>query len=401
MKEDTNLVQRFIQISNIYYNEGNNIELHKYAVKARDLANKISSAKYEARAYNLIGVAYRDMSHLPEALNNYLKGLEIAEKNQFTRLKLNLYDNIGNVYAEQGDKEKALKYYTMAINATDKNDDRIFQTYNNIAVVYAEQGDLKSALNYFQKIYDVAKANKDTSNMEGPIGNIGNIYLLEGDTKKALEHFNMALLLAKRKGDLNKVSLWLENMGQVYLNIKDLSNAERYLKEALLIADSVDGLDIVRLSHEQLSILYERMGKPKLALDHYRNYVNASDSIFNADNSNRIIQLEMNYEFNTKETEAKLLQEKKDAIKAEEHKKNNFIILSFALVLLLLGALAFYIFRSYRAKQIANLELEQQKNIIEEKQHEILASIHYAKRIQSALLTSENYIQKNLERLNK
>jgi hypothetical protein len=37
--------------------------------------------------------------------------------------------------------------------------------------------------------------------------------------------------------------------------------------------------------------------------------------------------------------------------------------------------------------------------VIEEKNKDILASIHYAKRIQSSLITSQKYIEKNLERL--
>jgi hypothetical protein len=45
-----------------------------------------------------------------------------------------------------------------------------------------------------------------------------------------------------------------------------------------------------------------------------------------------------------------------------------------------------------------NMKLKQ-KQEVEEKQKEILDSIHYAKRIQTALLTSEYYIEKNLKRL--
>jgi len=46
-------------------------------------------------------------------------------------------------------------------------------------------------------------------------------------------------------------------------------------------------------------------------------------------------------------------------------------------------------------------EVEEQKNLVEEKQKEILDSIHYAKRIQTALLPNNKYIDKNLNRLKK
>jgi len=40
-----------------------------------------------------------------------------------------------------------------------------------------------------------------------------------------------------------------------------------------------------------------------------------------------------------------------------------------------------------------------QKTIIEEKQKEIPDSIHLAKRIQTTLITSEKYIERNLNKL--
>jgi hypothetical protein len=44
-------------------------------------------------------------------------------------------------------------------------------------------------------------------------------------------------------------------------------------------------------------------------------------------------------------------------------------------------------------------EVEIQKHQVEEKQKEILDSIKYAKRIQTALITNEKYIEKSLKHL--
>ena len=68
--------------------------------------------------------------------------------------------------------------------------------------------------------------------------------------------------------------------------------------------------------------------------------------------------------------------------------------------------LALVIFRSLRQNQKKNKVIteqkklvEKQKELVEEKQKEILDSIHYARRIQTALITSENYIERNLNNL--
>ncbi len=52
-----------------------------------------------------------------------------------------------------------------------------------------------------------------------------------------------------------------------------------------------------------------------------------------------------------------------------------------------------------KARQKAEKQLAERKRMIEEKQKEILDSIHYAKRIQKSLMTSENNVEKILKRL--
>ncbi|MDO9001740.1 MAG: hypothetical protein Q7W45_18380, partial [Bacteroidota bacterium] len=74
-----------------------------------------------------------------------------------------------------------------------------------------------------------------------------------------------------------------------------------------------------------------------------------------------------------------------------------YFIVGFGLVLIL----ALFILRGYKQKQKANAIIITQKRLVDEKQKEILDSIHYAKRIQTALLPSEKYIEKSLQKLNK
>lgn len=80
----------------------------------------------------------------------------------------------------------------------------------------------------------------------------------------------------------------------------------------------------------------------------------------------------------------------------EKAESQRFIInLSIALfIVTLLGA--GFIYRGYKIKQRANIEITLQKEIIEEKNKEIVDSINYAQRIQQSLLPSMDEIRKNL-----
>ena len=77
-------------------------------------------------------------------------------------------------------------------------------------------------------------------------------------------------------------------------------------------------------------------------------------------------------------------------------------IMIVAMILFIIVAL-FIVYRNYRSKLAANvllesqkIEISAQKRIIEEKNHEVLDSINYSKRIQSAILPDMHEIEKNL-----
>ena len=100
--------------------------------------------------------------------------------------------------------------------------------------------------------------------------------------------------------------------------------------------------------------------------------------------------------------------EKQQAVAEEKNRRQNIVICSVAIGLLLVIIFAGYVFKTLsitRKQKLLienkNKETEHQKKEIEEKQKEILDSIHYAKRIQTALIPSEKYIDKSLNKLQK
>jgi len=85
-------------------------------------------------------------------------------------------------------------------------------------------------------------------------------------------------------------------------------------------------------------------------------------------------------------------QAKERAVAEGRNRFQQIVIWSVVIGLLLVIIFAGFIYRSLKITH-------KQKKIIEEKQREILDSIHYAKRIQTALITNERYIHKNLLRI--
>ena len=84
----------------------------------------------------------------------------------------------------------------------------------------------------------------------------------------------------------------------------------------------------------------------------------------------------------------------------QETKEIEKIVGDVVFLLLFIISSVFFIF--FKNENISyQKEVIQQKEIIEEKNKDITASITYAKRIQSSLLTTEKYIEKSINRLKK
>jgi accessory gene regulator protein AgrB len=73
------------------------------------------------------------------------------------------------------------------------------------------------------------------------------------------------------------------------------------------------------------------------------------------------------------------------------------------IITVVIGELAvwFLLERSVKFIDYQKQQIQKQKHIVEDKQKDILDSIHYAKRIQTALMTNEKYIERKLNELNK
>ena len=280
--------------------------------------------------------------------------------------------NIGNVYYLQHKYTQALEYHFRALklNTAIENKYGLSDNYGNIGTVYNDQSDL-----------DFVKQGLKPS-----------------------ERFDLSIKYSLKALELNEelknqygISANLINIGSAYLKQKKYSDAEYYFLKSLTISKGNAYMELTKEIAQKLSETYEKKSDSKKALEYFKIYISARDSLLNEENTKKSVRLEMNFEFDKKEAATKLEQEKKEAIASAESRKQKIIIWSVLGILLLVVGFALFAYRSYRQKQKANIEITKQKEIIEEKQKEILDSIHYAKRIQQALLPTEKYIGKNLK----
>jgi hypothetical protein len=175
----------------------------------------------------------------------------------------------------------------------------------------------------------------------------------------------------------------------------------------LSLAKEIGNMDDIKLSYMYFSSLDSLEGNFRSAYANYKLYVAYRDSVTNEENTKKMVEAQMQYEFDKKEQETKAEQEKKDLIAEKEKQKQKMFLWFTVCGLGVVVVIAGLIFRSLRLNKKKNKIISEQKEIVEkqkmlveEKQKEITDSIKYASRIQKALITNERYITKKLHDLN-
>ncbi|MCD6017126.1 MAG: protein serine/threonine phosphatase [Bacteroidetes bacterium] len=413
MKNDTAKIITLQNLSSEYKIVGDGKRSEYYLDQAEELIKDLisqssgSNVNYLKKLWGhvIIGksIIYQDKGDYPKTLEYIYKALKLFEEINFKNGIAHAYINIGNVFYFQKDFDKAMIFYEKSYGVYElmKDTNGMAGILGNIGVISKLQKKYDLAIEKYSQSYEFFRLTNNKKGMAHQLNNIAGLFYKKGEYKKCLEYSMRSLQIKKEIGDKFGVASSLGNIGELYASQGDYELGEKYFLEALQMVKEVGDLEGVSSMNLSLSELYEQKKDFKASLSYYKDFVRAKDSLLNEENTKKTVRLEMNYEFDKKEAAAKLEQEKKEVVNAAEKRKHQIIIWCIGGVLCMVSGFAIFVYRSFKQKQKANVEISKQKHIIEEKQKEILDSIHYARRIQTALITSEKYIHRNLNKLNR
>ncbi len=459
-KEDTNKVNTLNKLAREIELSGNDNEGISYANEAKRLSEKIDYRKGLSSACLNLGNLYSGKGEFPLSLEYYFAALKIDEEINNQVGIATILGNIGIVYTNQGDYPGALEICLKALKMREKLGEKgeIAKTLSNLGLIYIRQGDHFKALEYFYKALDTFKELGDRKSCSALLGNIGIVFKEQGDNARALDHFFKALRIAEELDNKNFIAIWLSNIGNAYLGQGDSSVAaknmgfafkekypkaldyyfkalklneelerkseiaiqlanigsvysktrnfiqsEEFLKKAAALSHETGYKEASQEIHQNLSALYEVTGKYGQAYRHYKLYIVYKDSLQNEENTRKQTRMEMQYDFDKKQTADSIQNSEntnRENLKHDQEIQQQKLftygcVIGFSLMIIVAGVS----YRAYRQKRKANGIIYLQKLLVEEKQKEILDSIHYAERIQLSLLPSENYFHKNLSRM--
>ena len=378
------------------------------------LAQTSKQTKYEAKALNTMGVAFMNKGNYPQAINCYLKALKINEDIKDKQGIGLCYVNIGLIYYYQSNFKNALEYYFKALKTREEvgNKKDIGACYGNIGIVYQQQANFPKALEYFLKALEKFEETGSKQGIGGCYANIAIVYSGQNNYPKALEYNLRALKIRKEIGDKKGRGICYTNLGTLYNKLSNYKLAVLYSDSALVICKELGDINEARFAYENLATAYSKTNRYKEAYESHVKFKQLTDSIFNEDNSKQLGDLKTQFEVEKKEAELKIKsdaeKEKLKAISTEEKKRQQVIIASVVGVLLVVVIFSLFLYKRFKVTDRQRVIIEQQKHRVDdaysqlhEKNKEVMDSIHYAKRIQTALITSEKYMENAFNRLMK
>ena len=431
-KQDTTRIKIIAELCNICEVEDN----LKYGEMGLNLAVKLISAagnkeerkrllKQKRFFRSVIKIYYKSKLKSSEYLEYMFANLQSDQESNDTLNCISDYRALSSFYHYTlHDKQNALKYLNLASELATRVNDKgqLASIYNDLGLMendsaiisgylrksfklYIETGNKKDALiplwnlgtrlggnknyaealNVLNSVIKIARELKDSTEIKSAKFAIAGVYAQMGKEQEALE-----LLFAGIKGPDAGDSLFFI---QSYLSIADIykkkgnySDAVYHLKLAAGIGKRHKIMGWLPRVYEELYSVEQKSGDWKGAFEHMELYNKLEDSLAGTEEIKKAAELKNDYE-----------QKQRDLLVEKEAEKQKIIrdsfIVGFALMLLLAGVS----FNSYRRKQKSNKIISIQKTLVEEKQKEILDSIEYALRIQTAILPQQKIVKQYLE----
>jgi len=320
---------------------------------ALNIMMDIGDKREIAGAYNLIGIVHKELEEYNTALFNYNKSITIFRSLNDSAGIGKMYNNFGEVYFLMG-----------------KYDTALFFHQNNLAIQMDIENLRHAAIS---------------------LSNIGKTLLSLGNYEKALNALNESLKIREEIGELFSMANSLERLAATHYKMENFKQSEAFALKALDYAEQAGVVVEARDANFILHQIYE-VKHPKKALYHYKNFIELRDSIksLKVKGSYLNLKYKLVYDLNKKTDSIQHADEliiREEKLKTAKTMRNSLLLgIAFAVILLVV----LFVFLIVIRKQF--IKTKAQKALIETKQKDITDSINYAKKIQDALMDSDDVL---------
>ena len=322
-----------------------------------EIFKELDNKKWTTNAQFTIAIINNTVGNSEKALYSALRGLEYYENNnEEGKDKTMAYYVLGTIYKDLKKYDEAEKYFKIGISNPDSvNNTWGGRIYLGLAAIYMDQENYEAAIAINLQGLEILKSDYNSIGESRALNDLGIIYKKQKKYTEALNFFLAALKIREENNITRFVITSYVEIAALHTEMGNYDEALEYLFKGEEMAIKINFAVKLAQVYFETGNIYKTKEDFKLALFYYEKL------------------MKLNEEIHLKDTEGKINKLTQELVKEKEAE----------------------------IERIKNVELKSAYDIIELKNKEILDSIRYAKRIQNSLMTSEKYIDKNLNRLQK
>lgn len=316
-----------------------------------------------------------------EALKWTFKALEIFKTAQNKGKLAMSYLQVGNIFYFLDDFDQSMQYYELALAGFESHDDTrgVNIALSNIGLVNLELKKYRTSIN--QQLRAIKYFNLNNSDIKA-----ANSYLFLSEGYLGIEKYDSATYYNKLAIKANRKTKYAARVSEGFLIQSKIFQRKNYMEKALLaankaysIADSIQHFESLKSASEQLSNIYEALGRIDSSFHYLKIYNQFEDSL---DLDPKVLkEYAKKHQYHIEQVEFELLLEKeKTAIQEQISSKKEqqlivaILVASFALLLLILVSVFLYKNRTLSVK-LANKQLEVEREL--RKKESLLNEIHH------------------------
>lgn len=314
-------VQLYNGLGDAYSNQNFDSSLYYFGY-AIDISKKLKVDSLLAQTYSRVGRVCILIGNSEKGMEYLFESLKLFEKTGHKRNRIAVLNNIALIYYRNNDLERALQEFLEIEQLANENKTefgKFYYTlcaslYNNIGIIYENKKQYDKALDTYMKGLNMAQHSNDKVNKANLYVNIAKTYQFTKQYTLAETNFEEAMRLRKEDNDKYGVCRSLGHLGSLYLALGNFTKAQEFLEQCLTMSRELGSLDTEANTAQVLMEVYQKQNKFEQALKMLQLYKALDDSLRNDGVARRLVQVEMQYEFEKKQQEAQAAQERKELI---------------------------------------------------------------------------------------
>jgi two-component system, NarL family, sensor kinase len=388
-----------------------------YYKQALILGKQIKNNRLILSSYNDVGVCYINLNKMDSAIIFFEQAVPVARQLNDNVRVARVMANIGNVYLHLKDRVKAIEYYLQSARIWESCNDQNYlpALYSNINSLLNDQGEYNKALEFGNKAVALAQNIGDKYSEINGLINLAITYGFLKQHEKEYELLEKALPLAKKNKDLDQIATIYDNLGdyyyqkkmyqpsltnyleghkyvlqmgnkyhlctsysmlaQVYYKLNENDKALQNIMLAEKVANEVGARADLKEIYDTRAEIEQQAGNYKMASEYFAKTIILSDSLFKAETSEKVADVEAKYQ-NEKKQQAIAQLEKDKQIQLLSIKQKstlNYFLIGSLIALATVGFLGYRNLRHRHQLAKQQDELQQQRIRELEKDKQLVA----------------------------